>query len=97
MRQVYLISYDVADPKRLRKVHKVMQGHGDPLQYSVFRCELNELELQGLQAKLWPLLKLSEDRVMVVDLGPIGGRGDECLEFWGAPLVEPPQRAAVVV
>ena len=97
MRSVHIISYDIADSKRLRKVYKTMRGHGDPLQYSVFRCELSDTELQKLKDTLWPILNLSEDRVMIVDLGPAAGRGDECVEFWGNSRVEPPDRSATVV
>ena len=34
---------------------------------------------------------------MVVDLGPIGARGDECVEFWGTPRYEPQSRTATIV
>jgi len=94
MRNVYVIAYDICDAKRLRKVHKTMLGHGDPLQYSVFHCALTEVELHKLKMILWPILKLSEDRVMIVHVGPADGRGKECVEFWGAPRVEPPATAA---
>jgi CRISPR-associated protein Cas2 len=87
----------IADAKRLRLVYKTMCGHGDPLQYSVFRCELSDMELQKLKDVLWPIVNLEEDRVMIVDLGPAAGRGDECVEFWGAPRVEPPDRTAAIV
>src|SRR6266498_477913 len=97
MRNVHLISYDIADPKRWRKVYRMMCGHGEPLQYSVFRCDLSDLELQKLKMNMWPVLNLEEDRVMIVDLGPAGSRGDECFEFWGAPLVEPSDRAATII
>lgn len=97
MRNIHLIAYDIADPKRLRLVHKTMCGHGDPLQYSVFRCALSDLELQKLKEVLWPILNLAEDRVMIVDLGPADGRGNECVEFWGAPRVEPSDRGALIV
>ena len=97
MRSVYLIAYDVADAKRLRKVYKKMCGHGDPLQYSVFRCELSAMERQVLQEELWSILNLKQDRVMVVDLGPVGARGSDCIEYWGEPRVMPAERGAVVV
>lgn len=97
MRNVYLICYDVADAKRLRKTHKTMCGVGDPLQYSVFRCELSPVELQQLKSRIWEVLNWAEDRVMLVNLGPAGARGDECIEFWGDPIVTPPPRTAVVV
>lgn len=97
MRNVYLVAYDVADAKRLRKVHKKMCGHGDPLQYSVFRCELSPIERQRLQEDLWPLLNFEHDRVMLVDLGPVEARGKECIEFWGTPRVVPGEHKAVIV
>jgi CRISPR-associated protein Cas2 len=97
MRNVHLIAYDICDPKRYRQIYKVMCGHGDPLQYSVFRCELSDVELQKLKDTLWPILNLSEDRVMIVDLGPIDGRGDDCVEYWGDPRVTPADRSATII
>jgi CRISPR-associated protein Cas2 len=97
MRNVHLIAYDIACPKRYRQVYKAMRGHGEPLQYSVFRCELSDVELHKLKEQLWPVLNLSEDRVMIVDLGPIDGRGDECIEFWGNPKSTVPDRSAMII
>lgn len=96
MRNVYLVAYDVCDPKRLRKTYRLMCGAGDPVQFSVFRCELSRTELQALRAKLWDVLNPSRDRVMLVDLGPTGGRGDACVEYWGDPLTAEPTREAAV-
>ena len=95
MRNVYLVCYDVADDKRLRKTYKKMCGFGDPLQYSVFRCELSPTEKQLLKEALWEILNWAEDRVMLLNLGPVGRRGDQCMEFWGEPRVE--RRRAVIV
>ena len=97
MRNVYLVSYDVADEKRLRRTYKKMCGFGDPVQYSVFRCELSPTERQLMKASLWEILNWAEDRVMLVDLGPAGARGDDCVEFWGEPRVAPPDRVAIIV
>ncbi|MCA9173788.1 MAG: CRISPR-associated endonuclease Cas2 [Planctomycetales bacterium] len=83
MRSVLLIAYDIACAKRWRKVYELMQGHGDPVQYSVFRCELSKVELQILRERLWPILHLGEDRVMIADLGPVDGRGATSLQQWG--------------
>ena len=41
MRHNYVVTYDISDPKRLRKVYKMMLGYGEHLQLSVFQCELN--------------------------------------------------------
>jgi CRISPR-associated protein Cas2 len=97
VRNVFLVSYDVADAKRLRKTYKKMCGFGAPMQYSVFRCELSPVEKQMLKEALWEILNWERDRVMLVDLGPIGARGDECVEFWGEPRMEIPRRVAVIV
>ncbi|TWT63751.1 CRISPR-associated endonuclease Cas2 [Rubinisphaera italica] len=97
MRTVYLISYDITCPKRYRQIYKSMKGHGEPMQYSVFRCELSDMELQQLKDALWPVLNLDEDRVMIVDLGPIEGRGDDCIEFWGEPIVAVQPRTATII
>lgn len=97
MRNVYLVSYDVADDKRLRKAYKKMRGFGDAVQYSVFRCELSPTEKQALREALWDILNFDADRVMLVDLGPVGARGDECLEFWGEPRQRTGNRTALVV
>ena len=58
MRHWHLISYDVRDPKRLRRVAKLLEGYGTRLQYSVFRCRLDELTLEKLH---WELNKIMED------------------------------------
>jgi CRISPR-associated protein Cas2 len=97
MRNVFLVSYDVGDDKRLRRTYKKMCGFGDPVQYSVFRCELSPTERQLLKEELWSILNWEHDRVMLVDLGPVGARGDDCVEFWGEPRVALPDRTAVVV
>ena len=97
MRTMYVITYDVCDPKRLRRAYRLMCGVGDPLQYSVFRCELSSMEKQDLKERLWEVLNFAEDRVMLANLGPVDGRGNTCIEHWGEPLSPEPVRSAVVV
>ena len=41
-RMRYLVSYDISDPKRLRKVARSLEGFGVRLQYSVFECPLDD-------------------------------------------------------
>ncbi len=97
MRNVYLVGYDVSDDRRLRRTHRKMCGFGDPVQYSIFRCELSPTEKQLMKEALWEILNWDQDRVMLVDLGPAGSRGDDCVEFWGDPRTEPPSRSAIIV
>ncbi|MDD2755940.1 MAG: CRISPR-associated endonuclease Cas2 [Methanothrix sp.] len=79
----YLVSYDIMDEKRLQRVHKAMMGFGEPLHYSVFRCDLT---LKGRVQMVQTILELIEDnkdRVMIVDMGPVDGRVEERIEFLG--------------
>ncbi|MBL8810479.1 MAG: CRISPR-associated endonuclease Cas2 [Planctomycetaceae bacterium] len=97
MKHIYLICYDVADPKRLRKVYKTLQGAGESLQYSVFRCELSKEERQKLIELLWDILNLAEDRLLVANLGHSDSRGIDCLQYWGVPREEPNSTRPIVL
>ncbi len=85
MRKAYVVSYDISDPRRWRKVFKTMCGHGDHIQLSVFRCELNAMELIRLKAELAKLINHDEDQVLFVDMGPAVGRGEQAVESLGRP------------
>ncbi len=90
MRHLYLVTYDVCDPKRLRRTFKVMKGFGRALQYSVFRCELDRMERVGLLEALHRVIEPVEDRIMLADLGPADGRAVERVEWIGKKPQEPP-------
>lgn len=95
MRQAFIVTYDVSDPKRLRKVFKTMQGYGEHLQLSVFRCELNARELVELRAKLARIIHHDLDQVLFVDMGPAEGRGRDAIRALGQAYVPPDRRALV--
>lgn len=63
----YLVAYDVRDPKRLREVAHHLEGYGERLQFSVFRCRLTERELERLR---WELTRKmhKEDDLLVIGL-----------------------------
>ena len=65
----YLVSYDISDPKRLRKVARSLEGFGVRLQYSVFECPLDDLRLAKLKMELQSLVNHDEDQVLFVSLG----------------------------
>jgi CRISPR-associated protein Cas2 len=77
------VSYDISDPKRLRRVHRKMRGYGDPLQYSVFRCVLSPSEKILMIEALSEIIHHREDQVMMINLGPADGRVAESLETIG--------------
>jgi CRISPR-associated protein Cas2 len=57
----YLISYDIADPKRLSRVHRRLKKSGLPLQYSVFTALLRKRQLLELLDALERLIDSCED------------------------------------
>ncbi len=58
-----LISYDIADDGDRARAHKLLEGLGQRVQYSVFECYLEPEDLEKLKAKLKPLLRGSFDSV----------------------------------
>jgi CRISPR-associated protein Cas2 len=69
MRRLYIVTYDISDPKRLRKVFKAMKGFGQHLQLSVFRCDLTQMEHFEMIAVLQGIIHHGEDQILIVDLG----------------------------
>ena len=95
MRQAYIVTYDVSDPKRLRRVYKIMRGYGRHLQLSVFQCELDDRERVELGVKLRDEIKHDEDQVLFVDIGPADGRGATSIEALGRAY-EAQERRAII-
>lgn len=84
MRRLYIVAYDISDPKRLRRVFRTLKGYGEHLQLSVFRCDLTRSQRLQLAAKLGQTIEHSEDQVMFVDLGQSEGR-PHSIDFVGRP------------
>ena len=96
MLKSYIVTYDICEPVRLRKVYKAMRGFGDHLQYSVFRCDLSDVERAKMIGRLDRLIDHVVDQVLIIDLGPSTGRAARCIEALGRAYKEP-ERGAIVV
>jgi CRISPR-associated protein Cas2 len=96
VRLLYVVSYDISDKKRLRRVFKLMRGYGDHLQLSVFRCELSDRERVELMARLSEVIKHDEDQVLLFPLGPAGGERETGVHHVGKAYV-PRESGAVVI
>ena len=81
----YLVSYDIANPKRLRRVARTLEGFGVRLQYSVFECPLDDVRLAELKAQLHPIMNHGEDQVLFVSLGPSARDATLVIEAMGQP------------
>ena len=69
MRRNILVCYDIAHPRRLRRVHRIVRDYGDPVQYSMYLCRLVDRVRAELEAKLHEVIERDEDRVLLLDLG----------------------------
>ena len=67
-RGFYVISYDIADDRRRNRVHKLLTGFGDGVQYSLFECFLSDKELVQVRHRLRRLIKTEEDRIRIYSL-----------------------------
>lgn len=74
-----------------------MRGFGDPVQYSVFQCHLSDVEKVKLVDAVSRVIKHDEDRVMIVDIGPMDGRARVAFEYLGVRPAEVGERVAVIV
>jgi CRISPR-associated protein Cas2 len=93
---VYIVAYDIRNPTRLRKVHKTMRGFGDAVQLSVFRCVLTDANKVRMITRLEATIHQGEDQVLIVPLGPEGGRHDSAIETIGVPLQSIDRHAIVI-
>lgn len=65
---IYLFMYDIADPKRLRQLAKLMSSYGVRVQYSVFECKLKPSQFNKLKIKATTIMDLEADAVRIYPL-----------------------------
>jgi CRISPR-associated protein Cas2 len=65
----WLVCYDVHEPARLRRTAKVLEGAGQRMQESVFRCWMTPSQMHRLR---WELTEILEpvDEVLLIPLCP---------------------------
>jgi CRISPR-associated protein Cas2 len=88
MRTTYIVTYDIADSKRLRRVFQTCENFGNHLQFSVFECDLNPSERIELETTLGKLINHDEDQILFIDLGPTEGRGERVITTLGLPYTK---------
>ena len=61
----YLICYDIADPRRLQRVHYYLKARALAVQYSVFFGRFSRERLDRLLSELPGIIKAAEDDVRI--------------------------------
>ena len=63
-----LAMYDIADPKRLRKVEKTMKYFGVRVQKSVFECSLKDSLISEMKSAITEVMNIKEDSFRIYPL-----------------------------
>lgn len=66
---VYVVSYDIACPKRWRQVFRTMKGYGQRLQLSVWQCRMDRARHTAMMMTLEDCIDPEEDHIVSLDLG----------------------------
>ncbi|MEM7395772.1 MAG: CRISPR-associated endonuclease Cas2 [Verrucomicrobiota bacterium] len=66
--KLYLVCYDVADPRWLRRTAKIVEAYGRRVQKSVFECRLTLSQLKKLFEELQHVMNAKEDHVLAYAL-----------------------------
>ncbi len=93
--RLYIVSYDISNDRRWRRVFKLMRGYGEWLQLSVFQCRLTARRRVELARRLEELIHTHGDHVLILDLGP-ADKVDPRVESIGKTF-ESVKRTAVVI
>ncbi|MDG6934384.1 MAG: CRISPR-associated endonuclease Cas2 [Nitrososphaerota archaeon] len=86
MRNKYLVAYDIADDERLRIIHRRLLGFGEPIQYSIFMCDLSPSELITLKCRIVDIINTKEDSLLIANLGSSKKSGNMRIEYIGKPI-----------
>jgi len=66
---LYIVTYDIANTKRWRRVFRLMEGFGEWLQLSVFQCRLTRQRHAELIALLDGVIHHDDDHIILLDVG----------------------------
>jgi CRISPR-associated protein Cas2 len=65
----YIAVYDIASPKRLQKMLKLMRGYLNHVQNSVFEGELTNAQLAEVRHKAKSIMNVDEDSLIIYCVG----------------------------
>jgi CRISPR-associated protein Cas2 len=64
----YIVSYDITETKRRTRLRKNLLRFGNPVQYSVFECDLVPRQLINLKKTIAAIIDKSADNVRIYPL-----------------------------
>ena len=91
---LYIVCYDIADPKRLYRVARVCEAFGLRLQESVYQCWLQPSQFNDFIAKLSVQMDSELDTVR---LYPVCGNDGADMRVFGLAQKPKPPEAILVI
>ena len=67
--RLYIVTYDISEQRRWRRLFNLMKGYGEWLQLSVFQCRLSPKQHAELIALIDGIIHHQDDHVILMDLG----------------------------
>ena len=64
---MYIVAYDITEPKRLKRIAKLLNRYGQRVQKSVYECDIDESRYYELRDKLKRLMQ-GDDSVIAYRL-----------------------------
>lgn len=65
---IYVMCYDIANPKRLAKVAKILENSGIRVQKSIFQCDIEDQVMRSIFRKVEIIIKKKEDSFFIYPL-----------------------------
>lgn len=69
-----VIAYDIACPRRLRRVAEACRDYGVRVQKSIFECWLDDERFEQLWQRLQTIIRTPDDRLLAYTLDAAAGR-----------------------
>lgn len=88
--KIYIIMYDIRDPRRLRHVHKLCKKYGLPQQYSVFEARLSQRKFLTFIREINEWIHKTDDQLVCIPLCEHCRKGIQTIgQTWDFTHLEP--------
>jgi CRISPR-associated protein Cas2 len=88
----YIVTYDISDNKRRKKVSDLLEGYGRRVQYSVFECVLEAAQYEELRRRMKPRVTEADS----IRFYPLSRHTLQSVEVWGGQPITPPPGSVII-
>ncbi len=65
---IYMVCYDISDPKRLRRTAKILENFGIRVQKSFFQCEIEAERMAAMRDRILEIVDTGRDYFFIYPL-----------------------------